>query len=147
MASAGFNIEEAIGFLMNRSGRLMGRQLSKSFVEHGIGIHGEQWPVLLQLWIKDGRYQKELAEFSCRDKGTITRVVAGLEKDNVVLRVADEKDKRHNKVFLTHKGKELKEKTLPLAFELSQKALDGIEEKDIEICKNVLRKIFENLSK
>ena len=140
-----FEIEEALGFLMNRAGRLMARRLHELFEQQGHGMPREQWPVLIHLWLRDGRYQQELADHICRDKGTIARVLEAMEVDNLIVRVQDERDKRQKRVFLTHKGKNLRTELLPLAQRLSAQAANGISEADLHICRKVLKKVYENL--
>lgn len=142
-----YKIENALGFLMNRSGRMMGKTLMRKFEEKGFDFSGGEWPILVHLWIQDGRYQKEFSEMMCRDKGTIARIIQGMERENLVVRIADESDKRSKRIFLTHKGKNLKDELIPLALETTLEAVQDIPEEEIFICKKVLKKIFENLSK
>lgn len=140
-----FEIEEALGFLMNRAGRLMAGRLHELFEQKGYRMPREQWPVLIHLWIRDGRYQQELADHICRDKGTITRVLEAMEVDNLIVRVQDERDKRQKRVFLTHKGKSMRGYLLPIAQELSTRAAAQISREDLHICRKVLKKVYENL--
>ena len=136
-----------VGFHANRTGRLMAKHLTSIFVDEGVVLNGDQWPILLHLWRKDGRNQQELACAIFRDKATVTRTMSILEKENLVVRVTDEIDKRNKKIYLTHKGKELESKVMPMAYQLKQKALEGINPKEIDICNKVLEMIYENLNK
>jgi DNA-binding MarR family transcriptional regulator len=147
MLSKEYNIENALGFLMNRSGRMMGKTLMKKFEEKGFEFSGGEWPILVHLWIQDGRHQKDLTEIMCRDKGTIARIIQGLERENLLVRIADESDKRSKRIFLTHKGKSIRKQLIPLAVETTLEAIQDIPQEEILICKKVLNKIFENLSK
>ncbi len=125
---------------------MMSKRLHQKFVENGYHLGEGEWPVLVHLWLQDGRYQKELTENLCRDKGSIARIIQGMELNNLVVRIADENDKRNKRLYLTYKGKCLKEKLLPLAEEMTEETRKGISEDDMQICKKVLHKIFENLS-
>ena len=147
MEKGKFQTEKGVGFHANRTGRLMAKHLSKAFHDEGVTLNGDQLPILLHLWMKDGLNQQEIADVVFRDKATVARIIHFLEKENLVLRVPDEKDKRNNKIYLTHKGKELESKVLPMASQLKQKALEGIAPKDIAICNKVLEKIYNNLNK
>jgi len=136
-----------VGFNANRTGRLMAKHLTNIFVNEGVVLNGDQWPILLHLWQKDGRNQQELACAIFRDKATVARTMHVLERENLVVRVTDENDKRNKKIYLTHKGKELESKVMPMAFKLKQKALEGIDSKEIDVCNKVLEMIYENLNK
>lgn len=138
---------ESLGFLVNRAGRMMENVLRDKMVNAGIEMPHEQWVILFLLWQRDGRNQNDLARNICKDKGTITRGLDSLERYNFVVRVQDEQDKRHKRVYLTHKGKEMQAKLIPLGEATTELAIEGIGENELAICKKVLRNIFENLEK
>ena len=69
-----------------------------------------------------------------------------LEKAGLVKRVSDERDKRINKVFLTKAAQKLQEQTMELAEETLNEALEGVPPEHIETSKEVLQKVYENLS-
>ena len=136
---------EALGYLINRAGHTMAYGLRTSIEEQGIELPFEQLKVLFMLWQKDGMYQSEVVNGVYKDKTTITRGLHNLEKHNLIVRVKDEKDKRNKKVFLTHKGKELRNLVIPLAFEMEKKAIEKISKKELEIFRKVLKKIYHNI--
>ncbi len=146
MDFSNFNYEEALGYLIKRTGRTMGRALRHKFAAQGMDMPIEHWGILVHLWHKDGQNQKDLAENVFKDKATITRAVVMLEKLDIVRRVSDEVDKRQNLVYLTERGKALRTTMVPLAMEVKKKATDGISQTDIDTCKQVLKKIYENLN-
>ena len=147
MKTGKFHEKKGVGFHANRTGRLMAKHLSNVFLAEGVALNGDQLPVLLHLWMKDGLNQQEIACVIFRDKATIARHIDHLEKENLVLRVPDESDKRNKKIYLTHKGKELESKVMPMAFQLKEKALEGIDPTEIDTCNQVLEKIYNNLNK
>ena len=140
-----FNLEESIGYLLGRSHRNMANKLQKNFRKIGYDISLEQWIVLVTLNLKDGQNQQEIADFSCKDKTSITRLINGLEKHGLVMRVTDKTDKRNRLIFLTDKGKLLKERLFDQAKITVQEATEGIDPADLETCKKVLKKIFANV--
>ena len=142
-----FHEKKGVGFHANRTGRLMAKHLSKIFMDEGVALNGDQLPILLHLWMKDGQNQQDIADAIFRDKATIARHIHHLEKENLVLRVPDENDKRNKKIYLTNKGKELESRVMPMAYQLKQKALEDINSKEIDICNRVLEKIYNNLNK
>lgn len=124
----------------------MTRKLRQNFTDAGIEITAPQWQVLVQLWHHNGRTQQDLAKHLCKDKTSITRLIDNLEKSEIVFRQEDETDRRTNHIFLTPKGKKMLEPSLSCAETTLKEATSGILESDLEICKSVLRKIFQNLS-
>ena len=68
-----------------------------------------------------------------------------LEKLGLVKRVASENDRRINKIQLTKQALKLQEETMALAEETLNEALEGVPAEHIELCKEVLQKVYDNL--
>ena len=111
-----------------------------------IEITIEQWSLLYHLWKKDGISQQQLCEHTFRDKPSITRLVDNLEKQKLVKRVASKDDRRINLVFLTDAAKQMEEHLMDLANQTLNEALVGVTHGQIEIAKEVLQQVYENLS-
>ena len=137
--------EDSLGFLVNRAGKMMAYLVQSKLRERGVDLAAEHMILLFMLWKKDGSNQKELVGSILKDKSTITRGLAVLEKKNLIVRVPDDNDKRNKRIFLTHYGKSLKEEVVPLMIEINKMAAKGISKKELDSCKNVLTKIFKNL--
>jgi DNA-binding MarR family transcriptional regulator len=101
--------------------------------------------VLYHLWKQDGVSQQELCNATFRDKPSITRLVDNLEKLNLVKRVASENDRRINKIYLTKQSQKLQEQTMGLAEETLNEALNTVPIEKIEVCKEVLQIVYDNL--
>jgi DNA-binding MarR family transcriptional regulator len=71
---------------------------------HGIGSTSEEFTLLLALWERDGRTQLELAQWTGKDKSTVTRLVDGLVGKALVVRRDDEADRRRTRLWLTPAG-------------------------------------------
>jgi DNA-binding MarR family transcriptional regulator len=87
-----------------------------------------------------------LCNATFRDKPSITRLIDNLEKLNLVKRVSHEKDRRINKVYLTKQAEKLQEETMELAEQTLNEALQGVPPEQIEMCKVVLQKVYDNLN-
>ena len=142
-----FSKGELYSFITGMASTALARRLQKNFKDQKLEITVEQWSVLYHLWKEDGLSQQDLCNHSFRDKPSITRLVDNLEKLKLVKRTSSKDDKRINKIFLTSKGNKLQEKTMEMANQTLNEALEGVAAKDIELCKNVLYKVFENLKK
>jgi DNA-binding MarR family transcriptional regulator len=146
MVTTHFKKGELYSFITGKASTAIARRLQKKFNEAGISVTIEQWSVLYHLWKADGMSQQELCSATFRDKPSITRLVDNLEKLGLVKRVAHDKDRRINKIFLTKEALKLEEETMGLAEETLNEALAGVSQKDIEMCKEVLQKVYDNLS-
>jgi DNA-binding MarR family transcriptional regulator len=113
----------------------------------GLNLTIEQWSVLYHLWKKDGISQQDLCKASFRDKPSITRLVDNMEKAGLVRRVAAVNDRRINLIYLTKDGQQLQEQTLRLADQTLIEALRGVPADKVEVCKQVLQVVYDNLAK
>ncbi|MEL6864404.1 MAG: MarR family transcriptional regulator [Bacteroidota bacterium] len=138
--------KDSMGYLTNMTGKMMSSRLKSKLEAIGIDLPIEHWIILTTLWFDDGLNQQEVADKIHKNKGTITRAINHLEQINLVVRIPDQKDKRLKRIYLTHKGKELQATLLPLAYETNLEAVEGISEAELDICKKVLRKMYQNLN-
>lgn len=122
------------------------RRLQKNFRNAGIDITIEQWSVLYHLWKEEGLTQQQLCDKTYRDKPSITRLIHNLEKMGLVERNNSTTDKRKNHIHLTQKAKQLQEISIEVANETMNEALVGINKTEIETVKNVLQKVYDNLT-
>jgi len=136
---------DSLGAHLGRVTKLMSTTLIQHLKQQGHEISLEQWIVLVHLWRKDGQNQRWLCEFAGQHKTSITRAIDALETQNIVLRVPDKEDRRNNLIYLTNKGKTLEKDMMPSVIELMGEITDGIPPSDIEVCKSVLRRMFDNL--
>jgi DNA-binding MarR family transcriptional regulator len=141
-----FKKGELYSFITGKASTAIARRLQKKFNSAGVNLTIEQWSVLYHLWKSDGMNQQELCNATFRDKPSITRLVDNLEKLDLVKRVSDGRDRRINKVFLTKNAEALEEKSMALAEETLNDALAGVSQEQIEMCKEVLQRVYDNLS-
>jgi DNA-binding MarR family transcriptional regulator len=141
-----FKRGELYSFMTGMASTAVARRLQKNFKQAGIEITIEQWSVLYHLWKQDGLTQQDLCKQSFRDKPSITRLVDNLEKLKLVKRVPSKDDRRINLVYLTETSRKLQDETMEMASQTLNEALEGVSDSDIEVCKAVLQKVYENLS-
>src|SRR6202048_394035 len=140
-----FKKGELYSFITGKAVIAIARNLQKKFNTAGLKITIEQWSVLYHLWKEDGRSQQELCNATFRDKPSITRLVDNLEKLNMVKRVAAENDRRINLIYLTKQAQKLQEETMQLADETLNEALEKVAPDRIDVCKEVLQIVYDNL--
>lgn len=146
MPSSQFKRGELYSVINGMASTAVARRLQKNFRNANLEITIEQWTVLYHLWKEDCLSQQELCTRTYRDKPSITRLIDNLEKQKLVKRALHKNDKRINLICLTEAGKKLQETTLALANQTMDEALNGVNKNDIETVKNVLQKVYDNLS-
>jgi DNA-binding MarR family transcriptional regulator len=140
-----FKKGELYSFITGKASTAIARNLQKKFGAAGLKITIEQWSVLYHLWKEDGKSQQELCVATYRDKPSITRLVDNLEKQQLVKRVPAENDRRINLIYLTRQAQKLQEETMALAEATLNEALDGVAPERVDICKEVLQLVYDNL--
>ena len=134
-----------LGMLIAQVHRLSTKKFVQNSHNSGIDISMDQWLVLGPIWGKEGISQKEISEYCLKDKTSVTKIIDTLEKKNIVVRVPDQLDHRIKRVVLSNKGKKLFLEVIPI-MELTRNQLrEGITEKEVELLRSVLSKIYKNL--
>jgi len=140
-----FKKGELYSFVTGKASTAIARRLQKKFNTAGLNITIEQWSVLYHLWKDDGRSQQQLCNATFRDKPSITRLVDNLERLNLVKRVPSEYDRRINLIYLTKNAQKLEEETMQIADETLSEALKTVPPDRIDVCKEVLQIVYDNL--
>jgi len=140
-----FKKGELYSFITGKASTAIARRLQKKFNTAGLNLTIEQWSVLYHLWKQDGISQQELCNATFRDKPSITRLVDNLEKLQLVKRVPSESDRRINLIYLTRQSHKLQEETMAMAEDTLNEALEGVPADRIDICKEVLQIVYDNL--
>ena len=139
-----FDISLIFAILNGKVSAAINRRLIRNFRENGLDITPEQWTVLLFLWEKDGVSQQELCNATYKDKPSMTRLIDNMERQHLVVRISDKRDRRTNLIHLTKTGRELEGKAFIIANQTLKEGLEGVSMEDLKIAQEVLRKIFTN---
>ncbi len=109
------------------------------------GMTPGQYFFLRALWIEEGLSQRELSRRVGTTEPTTASALRLLEKKGLVRRVRNRDDRRTINIFLTDRGRDLKDALLSHAIEINEAAAAGIPQADIDRALEVLRKIRQNL--
>ncbi|MBX2889058.1 MAG: MarR family transcriptional regulator [Ferruginibacter sp.] len=145
MSNNHFKYSELYSFITGKASIAIARRLQKNFKQNNIDITIEQWSVLYHLWKQDGISQQQLCDASFRDKPSITRLVDNLEKLKLVKRVPSKDDRRINLIFLTPEAQSLQNKTMEMANQTLNEALQDVSVEKVDIAKEVLQRVYDNL--
>ena len=137
--------ENLYGILSGRTHSAFNRALLNNFRKNNIALTKEQWTILGVLWQDDGCSQQTLADRTYKDKPGITRLIDNLEKESLVERRPDTKDRRLNLIFLTSKGKAIEKEVIEIVNQTKNDAVKGIDPQNLKIVKDTFLQIYDNL--
>lgn len=137
----------SLGFNVNKTARLIGQQLTHNFKSHHFDVSLEHWRILLFLWKEDGQSQTSLASSTQKDEPSVSRILNTMEKHDLVVRKRHPEDRRTNLIYLTEKGKNLRDGLMALGSLTNKEATEGISPEELTKCMQTLDKIAENLMK
>lgn len=140
-----FTPENLYGILPGRTHSAFNRALLNNFRKNNIALTKEQWTILGVLWQDDGCSQQTLADRTYKDKPGITRLIDNLEKESLVERRPDTKDRRLNLIFLTSKGKAIEKEVIEIVNQTINDAVKGIDPQNLKIVKDTFLQIYDNL--
>ena len=144
--SAPFHLKpgQSIGYLTRDCYRNFTRTLERRIAKHGVKLG--QWFFLRELWEEDRQTQRMLSErVGIMEPSTVV-AIRGMIKDGLVKKTRDEKDKRKYRIELTAKGRRLKDRLLPYAIEVNERATKGLSASEIRQFRKTLIKLKTNLA-
>ncbi len=138
-----FVIEESVGYLVARLSRAFARDLSGRLAAHGVSVG--QWAVLAFLWARDGQSQGELSRGVAVEDATMVRTIDRMERDGLVRRVRDARDRRRINVFITDKGRSLQDSLEPCAVASNGAATRTLTDAEKRQLSELLRRVIGSL--
>lgn len=144
--SDGIVLDRALGFRIYRVNQLFRTALYRTFAALGLKVTPEQWIVLVRLWQEDALTQTELGDATLKDKATISRILAVMERDGLIARRTDPDDGRERRVHATREAMKLREKLTPLARDLATAIEAGVSAEDLKTTLRTLQKLEHNLN-
>jgi len=137
---------ESLGCLSNHAAFAARNYLTRQLALHGIDMTIEQFKVMVVLWKEGSSTQQNIADFVGKDKTSITRLIAGLEKRSLIQRATACQDKRCNHVTLTPQGIALEQPTMKVLEEATRYLHEGIDPDDLAIALRVLKQMCLTLN-
>ena len=138
--------QESLGCLTNLSAMAARNYLTRQLSLHGIDMTIEQFKVMVVLWKEGNSTQQNIADFVGKDKTSITRLIAGLEKRSLIGRATDENDKRCNLVTLTPQGIALEKPTMEVLQQANESLQKHFNPEELAITLRVLKQMCLSLN-
>ncbi len=139
-------VEQELLPWLGRTSKKISLFISEKFKENNLDLTKNQWLMLKKLCQKDGQMQKELAFLTDRDKASLARLVATMERKGLITRVPVENDKRARQIFLTDEGRSVFQQSIPVVKEFNQELQKGIGQEELNLLINTLKKIQQNIN-
>ncbi|MGB5461177.1 MAG: MarR family transcriptional regulator [Eudoraea sp.] len=140
------DFDKSVGRWIGSTSKMVDNFLHEAFQCEGLDLSKEQMIVLKKLHENDGLIQNELAYLTLRDKSSLARLLAKMERKNYISREQDDFDKRVNRVFLTETGRITFKRSRPIIVGLKEIMEKNITEEEIFQLINTLQRIQHNIT-
>jgi len=141
---ASYAIDDNLGYLVNRTARLIAQMHSRRLQRHGVAL--AQWAILLFLYAKDGQTQRELSRVVAIEPPTVARTIDRMVRDGLVRREPHPHDGRATRIRLTPRALALREELATESMAGNQLAARVLSVEELETLKNLLRRVIDGLT-
>lgn len=136
---------DRLAHLVKDATRALIRALQVRLADHHVSFG--HWAFLRILWERDGITQRELSEQAGVMEPTTFAAVNAMERLGYVVRRRASGDQKRLYVHLTPRARLLKSRLVPLAENVNEIAIRGIKPADVNIARQVLLSIIDNLAR
>lgn len=121
------------------------RALQARLAAHSVSFG--HWTFLRILWESDGLTQRELSDEAGVMEPTTFAAIQAMEKLGYVTRKQMPENRKNVYVYLTPKGRALKDKLVPLAEEVNNIAVRGLRTGELAATRRALIAMIDNLAR
>mgnify|MGYP000402401643 CR=1 FL=1 len=137
--------KDRLAHLVRDVSRAFTRSLTMRLDQHGVPFG--QWTFLRVLWQTDGITQKELSERAGVMAPTTFIALKSMAAQGHIVCKQLPPNKKNVYVYLSAKGRMLKNKLIPLAVDSNNVSVEGISATDIRTTRQTLLAMLENLAR
>jgi DNA-binding MarR family transcriptional regulator len=134
---------ESPGMLINKMAHAMALEMDRRLKAAGVTL--SQWFVLKQLWRQEGKSQAELQELLNLERATVNGLIQRMARSELIECKPDPSDRRIQRIFLTGRGRALKQITPSLEEEMNAHALQGFSEDERTFFIRLLTRALHNM--
>jgi DNA-binding MarR family transcriptional regulator len=131
--------EDTVSYMLARVTTAFRSQLERRMGE--IGLHGGQVFVLFELWKQDGLRQVDIAKRLSLSAPTVNKTLKGLAEVNLITSSRLENDARSVRIFLTERGRTIRDEIEGQWLELEENCLSGLTETERLVLFELLGKL------
>lgn len=139
-----FDLRNYLPYLLNRVGFTVSDVFGEVLAHESLTV--PMWRVLAVLWHDGAQRIGDLAELTSIEISTLSRLLTSMQQRKLVNRSRARSDARVVMVELTARGLTTTKRLVPAAVELEDSLLVGFDEQDSVTLKNLLSRLFVNIS-
>ena len=139
-------LNKQVGVFLNLVHNRFKQYITAFFQEEGYNLTPEQFLVMDAIWDEGKMSQQKIADTIFKDKNSVVKLLDGLEKKNLVRRVANKDDRRQNLIEITPHAKEIQQNVTDIAMNAVDLIINDIPKQDLHIFIKVLTKMAENMN-
>ena len=136
---------DRLAHLVKDATRALVRALQMRLAEHDVSFG--HWTFLRVLWEHDGLTQRALSEEAGVMEPTTFSALKAMERLGYIERRQLPDNRKNIHVFLTARGRALKEALVPLAEDVNRVAVAGVDPADVVKTRRILLTVIENLAR
>jgi MarR family transcriptional regulator for hemolysin len=121
-------------------------ELAQSFAKLGNqDVTPDYWIVLEWLWEEDNITIGQLAKKTSKDNAALSRIIDGMERNDLVNRIASATDKRSYQIVLTKYARSIIEKLKTIEESVLAKATNGLNPIEVKELIRMLEHLYNKL--
>ena len=106
-----------------------------------LGIGASEYIFIMEIYRNNNISQEELSKNLIIDKAATARAIKSLEEKEYIIRKKDKKDKRTNRIELTKKGIEIKDRLSKLLEEWGDTVTKDMDKETIELVLGIIKEM------
>ncbi len=138
-----FRKENSAGYLVNHMARLFAKGLQDRIAP--LGIVTGQFPILLELWQKDGVSQKDLLRKLDIEQATLANTLSRMERDGLIIRSKDPADARAQVIRLSERAVAIRAQAYQAACDQNEAALSVLDDAEREQFMDFMHRVIGNM--
>lgn len=135
------------GFYITQIKQLQDRIFEKMLQEHNIRLSGGQGRILFILWKTDHLTISQISEKTSLAKNTVSIVVDGMVKKNILSRDINPENRRQTIISLTDYAKSLQEEYEAVSQQMNTLFYEGFTTEEREKFEDYLKRILDTLTR
>lgn len=136
-----FDKDTSAGYLINHAARIFAKGLQDRIAPLGLAIG--PFPILLELWRKDGVTQRELLIQLDIEQATLANTLARMERDGWIIRRKHPSDSRAQQIWLTPAAINIRDQAYLAANDQNAAALAPLSNDETVLFLDMLRRIID----
>lgn len=139
-------LDDRVPFLLSRTSYLIKKHILSTLAGQGLdGLTGEEMAILGRVHETPGLSQSEISNRTIKDKTTVSRLIAGMERKNLIERRRDAADKRVFHIHLTEKGEMFAVALFDLMDRVTEDITAEISNEDLETTLKTLKAVYARI--